>query len=292
MTSNLSIVDSQVHLWEPDAGSHQWPEQGRRYVTAPQATSSAERGAMRADELIAEMDRVGVDFTIVVPPVFAGDDNSPAITAAHRHPDRMAVMGRLTLNDPASEQQLTSWLDDPAMVGVRLTFFWEEHNRWLLDGTADWFWPVAERLDIPVAVLAPDRLREIADIARSHPRLRLIVDHFGMSLKAKDAEAFRAIDELVPLAEFSNVAVKASTLPSYVTEPYPFPSLTEPIRRVVEAFGARRVFWGSEMTRLPCPYEEAITHFTEHLDFLSPEDLEWVMGRGVRKWLRLQEEHR
>jgi predicted TIM-barrel fold metal-dependent hydrolase len=83
------------------------------------------------------------------------------------------------------------------------------------------------------------------------------------------------------------VAVKASTLPSYVTDPYPFVSLREPIRQVFEAFGPERLFWGSEMTRLPVPYEQAVSHFTETLDFLTREDVEWVMGRGIRKWLNL-----
>lgn len=283
-----SIVDAQVHVWAPDIGRYAWPEAGRRYAARPPMTSSAQRPAMGADELVAELDRVGIDAAVVVPPVFAGDNNEPALDAAHRHPTRLAVMGRIALDDPAGPGRLSRWLADPAMAGVRLTFFWPEHRRQLLDGGADWFWPAAEELGIPVAVLAPGLLREMTRIARGHPRLRLIIDHFGMSVERKDSAALRAVDELIPMAELPNVAVKASTLPSYVTEPFPFPSLYEPVRRVVGAFGARRVFWGSEMTRLPCPYEQAVAHFTEHLDFLSADDLRWVMGRGIRTWLGLR----
>jgi len=285
--SGRFIVDAQLHLWAEDAGDRSWPEQGRRYAADPPTTSSASRAPLRATEAIAEMDRVGVDMAVAVPPVFAGDDNRPALAAAHAHPDRFVVMGRIALDDPRSAAMLPAWMADPSMVGIRLTFFWESHRRWLHDGTADWFWPLAEQYDIPVAVLAPGSTAEIAAVARRHPGLRMIVDHFGMRLDRKDAAALQAVDELLPLSELKNVAIKASTLPSYVTDPYPFPSLREPIRRVVTAFGSERVFWGSEMTRLPCSYDQAVTHFTEHLDFLSEVDLAWIMGRGIQEWLRI-----
>lgn len=87
------------------------------------------------------------------------------------------------------------------------------------------------------------------------------------------------------LADRPNVAVKASALPSYTDASYPFRPLHEPIRRVVDAFGVRRVFWGSEFSRLRCTYREAVTMFTEELDFLSDDDLGWVMGRGISEWL-------
>ena len=54
---------------------------------------------------------------------------------------------------------------------------------------------------------------------------------------------------------------------------------------LVEAFGPRCTFWGTDLTRMPCTYYECITLFTEYLPWLQGEDLEWVMGRGVCEWL-------
>ncbi len=39
------------------------------------------------------------------------------------------------------------------------------------------------------------------------------------------------------------------------------------------------------MGRLSCSYRQAVTLFTEELDFLSGEDTEWIMRRGVADWL-------
>ena len=69
------------------------------------------------------------------------------------------------------------------------------------------------------------------------------------------------------------------------SEAYPFPRLHTHIRRVYDAFGPRRMFWGTDWTRLPCPWRQAVTLFTEELPWLSAHDKEWVMGRGLCEWL-------
>ena len=57
------------------------------------------------------------------------------------------------------------------------------------------------------------------------------------------------------------------------------------LKRVVDAFGPARVFWGSDLTRLPCTYRQCVTHFTEELDWLSGDELELVMGRALCDWI-------
>ncbi len=53
--------------------------------------------------------------------------------------------------------------------------------KWLTDGTADWFWPAAEKAGVPVMFLAPGQLAHFARIAERHPQLTLIIDHIGMN---------------------------------------------------------------------------------------------------------------
>jgi predicted TIM-barrel fold metal-dependent hydrolase len=93
------------------------------------------------------------------------------------------------------------------------------------------------------------------------------------------------VKQLLPLASRPNVAVKASALQNHSAEAYPHRDLYQPLRDVFDAFGPDRMFWGSDMTRQPDRYGEAITMFTEHLDFLSGPDLEKVMGQGILNWI-------
>jgi hypothetical protein len=45
------------------------------------------------------------------------------------------------------------------------------------------------------------------------------------------------------------------------------------------------MFWGTDWTRLPCPWREAVTLFTEELEWLSDDDKAWIMGRGLCQWI-------
>ena len=101
----------------------------------------------------------------------------------------------------------------------------------------------------------------------------------------RDPDAFAGVPEVCTLARRPNVAVKASALPCFTTEAYPFPGLHGFIRRVHDAFGPRRMFWGTDWTRLPVPWRQAVTLFTEELSWLSDEDKEWIMGRAICDWL-------
>ena len=127
-------------------------------------------------------------------------------------------------------------------------------------------------------------LHLIDRIAERYPGLRLVVDHFALT-KGRDAEAFRDFDKLLALARRGNIAVKASCLPLYTTDKYPFKALHPYVRQAYDAFGPRRLFWGSDLSRLPCSYRKCVTMFTQEMSWLSTTDLEWIMGRGLCEWI-------
>ena len=82
-----------------------------------------------------------------------------------------------------------------------------------------------------------------------------------------------------------NVAVKATALPCYSAEPYPFTRVQAYARKAYEAFGGKRTFWGSDLSRSPVPYREQIDMWLKDAPWLKAEDKEWVMGRGICEWL-------
>ena len=134
-------------------------------------------------------------------------------------------------------------------------------------------------------VHAPHSLPLIDAIAARYPTLRLVIDHLGLVRPKLDHEAFAHLSGLLALAKRPNIAVKASAVTDYSGEPYPFPILHGYLRQVFDAFGPKRMFWGTDLTGIPCTYRQAITMFTEELRWLRGDDLEWVMGRGICEWL-------
>jgi predicted TIM-barrel fold metal-dependent hydrolase len=273
----MFIADSQVHLWAADSPQRPWPP-GR-------AAEAQKPYPIGKEAMLFQMDLDGVGRVVVVPPSWEGDRNDVALDAARSYPERFAVMGRLNLGDPASRALVADWRQQPGMLGMRFTFHNEHYRHFLTEGTGEWIWPAAERAGVPLMVLVPGMLGHLDRIAGRHPGLKLVVDHVGLDVRGKGPKVFEDLPAVCALAKHPNVAVKASGMPSLSTETYPFRDLHPHIRALVDAFGPRRTFWGTDLTRMPCTYYECITLFTQHLPWLEGEDLAWVMGRGLCEWL-------
>jgi predicted TIM-barrel fold metal-dependent hydrolase len=91
------------------------------------------------------------------------------------------------------------------------------------------------------------------------------------------------IDALVKLAYLPNISVKMSAVSCYSSEPFPHPALHPFLESVLDAFGAERVFFGSDLSRLQGGYRPLIELFTSELAFLQPPDLEQVMGSALEE---------
>jgi predicted TIM-barrel fold metal-dependent hydrolase len=267
------IVDSQVHLWK--AESPDWPWVPGRKPQLPEPFS--------IEKLVPLMDEAGVDRAVIVPPSWPGDRNDYGLEAARRYPDRFAVMGRITLQNPDSARLLPTWKQQPGMLGLRATFM-RDQAALLTSGAADWLWPAAEKAGLPIMFLAPGNIPRFAPIAERHRGLTLIIDHMSlMQETAQEGKIPQAIDAVVALAKYPNVSVKLSSAPTYSFEPYPWRDMTEHIKRCFDAYGPQRCYWGTDLTNAytKSTYRQRVTHFTEELPFLSEEDKDWVMGRAI-----------
>ncbi|MCW5604597.1 MAG: amidohydrolase [Burkholderiales bacterium] len=273
----MLIVDSQVHLWAASTPERPWPKEQR---VRPQRDVP-----LGKDEMLREMDAAGVDRMVIVPPAWEGDRNDLALAAARAHPDRFAVMGRLDPDAPESRGVVAGWRDQPGMLGFRFSMTAPALRPLLTEGRLDWLWLEAEKHGIPVMALVKHADVPLIDrVAERHPGLKLVMDHCALTT-GKDDEAFREFDKLLAIAKRPNVAVKVSCLPLYTSDGYPFRALHPYIRQVYDAFGPRRMFWGTDFSRLPCSYRQGLTYMSEEIPWLTTEDKAWILGRGVCEWL-------
>jgi len=268
----MEIVDAQIHLWGTGLPSNRahWP------VTS-----------FTAAEAIRLMDEAGVDAAVIHPPAWDPGATALAFAAVAGYPGRFAIMDALPLDRPESRERLASWRTRPGMLGLRYLFLADPARRWLHEGRLDWLWAAAEEARVPVTVLATDSLGLLGEIAARHPGLRLAIDHLGGrggNTELKDHAAMEHMPELLALARFPNVAVKATGAPGYSAEPYPFPAMQGYLRRIYDAFGPRRMFWGTDISKMPCSWRQCVTMFTEELPWLHGEDLRLVMGEALRDW--------
>jgi predicted TIM-barrel fold metal-dependent hydrolase len=268
----MQIVDAQIHVW----GSGLPSNLAHRQVTA-----------FTTEEAVGLMDEGGVDAAVIHPPGWDPGSTEMAFAAVRDYPGRFAIMGAFPLDQPENRSLLASWRSQPGMLGLRYGFLQEPMRGWLEDGTLDWLWEAAERADVPIAMLATDSLAAIGRIAERHPGLRLTIDHLGGrggTTTLKDAAAMTHMPALLALAKHPNVAVKATGAPGYSSEAYPFPTMQTFVRQIYDAFGPQRVFWGTDITKMPCSWRQCVTLFTEEMPWLSESDKALIMGQAVCAW--------
>jgi predicted TIM-barrel fold metal-dependent hydrolase len=195
------IVDSQVHLWKAESEDWKWVPGMKPQMPEP----------FTIEKLVPLMDQAGLDRVVVVPPSWPGDRNDYALEAVKRYPNRIAVMGRIALQNRQSTSLLPKWMEQPGMLGVRVTFLSDITITWLTEGTADWFWPAAEKAEVPVMFLAPGQISMFARIAERHPQLTLIIGHMGLNSSSRTGRITAIRQRLIRPLRSPNIRTLASS---------------------------------------------------------------------------------
>jgi len=268
----MQIIDAQIHLWGTGLPSNQAHWQVTAFTPA---------------QAIALMDEGGVHGAVIHPPGWDPGSTEMALKAVADYPGRFAVMGSLPLDQPSSRDLLAGWRKQSGMLGLRYLFIDDPVRQWLLDGTLDWLWAGAEEAGIPIATLATGSFPALGRIAERFPGLRLTIDHMGGrggTSPLKDDAAMTHMPDLLELAKSPNVAIKATGAPGYSTEAFPFSNMHRYLRQIYDAFGPNRMFWGTDISKMPCSWQQCVKMFTEALPWLDEQDKRLIMGQALCKW--------
>ena len=271
----MLIVDSQIHIWQ----------NGRMSAHHRQIPTYS------IEDAVAEMASAGVDCAVLHPPSSLGEAvNTYAVEAVRKHPDKFCILGHFDLQSPDREKIVAHWRERPGMLGFRFTFNQPHQKAWWTDGSLDWFWAACEKQKLVIGLLASGsaHMTALAKIAERHPGLKVHIDHIGRGGgggAVKDDALYADLPDMLALARHPNIGIKLSGAPSTSSQPYPYKNIHGYLQRIVEAFGPDRCFWGTDITRMPIPYRQCVTMFTEELPWLKGRDLERVMGGAIVDWL-------
>lgn len=275
---DIEATDAQVHVWKESTPERPW---NTKYADNPHGPAN-----MPAEVVATDMDDAGVSAAIVVPTSFEGDRNDLALEASHNFPERFRMHGRFPLDDSAVAPIISDALRDPAMLGLRLTFN-AAASTWLDDDTLEWFWEFASEESIPVSLYPLEHhLPLIGEVAHRYPRVKITIDHLATSIAKYGFDTFDRINQLEPLGRYTNVAVKASALPVSFPTTYSAELVATLMGRLLDWFGPKRIFWGSDYTRMhkPADYGETLQLFRQGIAELPDAEQRLLLGEGVREW--------
>ncbi len=266
----MPIIDSQVHAYEANTPQRPW-------ATVPNWPAH-----VTGDEMVAAMDAVGVDGAIMISPFATYRyDASYAEEVARRHPDRMAIVKPVDPDDENVADVVAKWKETKGAVGIRI-FLREEEKRAADHPGFDRICKAAVRYDLPLNFLFWGRVDDGMKIIDRHPETRFIVDHLGLlqpRVPPAPAEPWADLPKILDLAKRPNAVIKISGACTLSKQPYPFPDIWDPLKRIFDAWGFERCLWGTDWTRAfaVVNYENAVTPFLE-TKTLSVSERAMLMG--------------
>jgi predicted TIM-barrel fold metal-dependent hydrolase len=262
----MDIVDIHPHAISKDHARYRLDPLGGT------VSAWARERPVDAGELLDRLTGAGIRRAVVVQPATAyGYDNSYAADSAAAHPERLLYVGMVDVRAPGAAERVTYWVKERDMAGLRIFSDGSTLDTWLEDPQTFEAWEAARDLGIPVCVQTGyDSLPILARTVARFPEVPVLLDH-GAWPPAEDGPPYIAAADFFALAGLPNLYLK-------VTEAF-FRDLGQGrgsvrtfVERTVDAFGPRRIAWGSNFPSSPGSVTELRDLALEHLAFLSEAD--------------------
>ncbi|MBM2614492.1 amidohydrolase family protein [Actinoplanes sp. LDG1-06] len=263
-------VDAHHHVWDLSVRDQPWTRE-----------LPALRRTFTFGDLEGDLDRHGIDGTILVQTVTVAAETPEMLALAHAHARILGVVGWADLTAPDVAERIPR---DNRLVGLRHQVQEEPDPRWLLrpDVQRGLAAVGAAGLAYDLVVTA-DQLPAVAEAVRRLPQVRFVLDHAGKPpIAAGRIDPWRA--HLTAIARHPNVACKLSGLVTEAGED--FDDIFPYARHVLDAFGPERVMFGSDwpVLLLRTGYDEVIGLAERVTAGLSPAERAGVFGGVAARW--------
>jgi predicted TIM-barrel fold metal-dependent hydrolase len=271
----MAVIDSQVHAYEANTPKRPWH-------SVPNWPAH-----VTGDEMVAAMDKVGVDGAIFISAFSLYQyDASYAVEVQRAHPGRFAIVKPVNPDDPAVEETIAEWKRTPGAVGIRIMMPKEAGRDPASPGMAR-VMRAAVKYDFPVNVLFWGNVEAGTALIDRFPDTRFIIDHLGIlqpRVPPAPEQPWADLPKILDLAKRKNAVIKVSGACTLSRMPYPFPDIWDPLARVFDAWGIERCLWGTDWTRAYAVvnFEDAVTPFLT-TDRLSASERAMLMGGACAK---------
>jgi len=288
--------------------------------------SQVHMGPGGAVEMVAAMDALGIAAALIdewwmgTPghPFYGVGDGGKAIRttspsaelAAWTYPGRFSYLVRVDPRDPELKAVIRFVRDAvharalrmaPGMSRAELADF--------AAGVHDEVFTLASENGLPIFLQIGGHVELLDRIVAKYPDSRIVICHCGMPpgsalwpivarmeglpdsedywRKLAEEPVDQAFAKVLRAADHPQIALKWAHAPvMFDAAGYPNLAARPFLRKALDAFGAERMMWASDITANQTgeSWAELIFAMTENSE-LSAEEREWIMGRTARRWL-------
>ena len=275
----MQLIDIHPHIISDDE---------TRYPPAPlfgkRSDWSQERPST-VESLIAAMDAAGVAKAAVVhSSTTYGFDNSYVVDGCNQYPDRLVAVGSVDMLAEDVAATIKGWAGK-GLAGLRIFTggSTKDFDPSELDNPKSFkAWEMLAELGLPMCIqTGPIGLPQVAMLARKFPSVNIILDHLGRP-DVLDGPPYANAASLFEIADIPNIFMKLT--PRIFGDVKKDKASAETFfPRVVAAFGAQRMAWGSNFPTSPGTLAEILATAQAGLASLSADDQAWIFGKTAQK---------
>jgi len=268
------VIDTHTHAISPDK---------QRYPLAPVGGHQSEWSAKRPvsfEGLLESMDQAGIDRAVVVQAsTVYGNDNSYVVEAVRHHPDRFAGVFSVDVLASDAVEQTQRWLD-AGLSGLRLFTTGSTmpgQAGWLDDERSFAVWDYAQRHNVSICLqMTAQGIPALVNMLGRFPDIRVLLDHLARPELA-GGPPYEAAAPLFSLASHEGVFLKLTNRTiAEATRGASTPAEFFP--RVLGAFGAHRIAWGSNFPAAEGSLPELLADARESLSMLPADARDAIFG--------------
>lgn len=272
------IIDAHQHVWDLTRARYDWlgPALGpiNRTITE--------------EEVLPRLRECGVDGVVLVQSADNRQDTDYMLATAAAHPEVVAVVGFVPLEDPAATaEQLADLADLELVVGIRNLIHDRPDPDFLLrpEVLESLALVAAAGLTFDVVSVLPRHLEHVPVLSERVPGLRMVIDHLSKPpIGAADREPWWTLIERA--AQSPEVYAKVSGLyPGADPTAWSTASIRPYVERAFACFGADRLMYGGDwpISVLAGDYVRVWQGLTPLFDELPPADRTAVLsGTAIR----------
>ena len=274
-----SCIDIHPHVISDDES---------RYPPAPlfgKRSDWSQERPCTVETLIAAMDEAGVDKAAVVhSSTTYGFDNSYVVDSCNKYPGRLIAVGSVDVLASDATGTIRAWVDK-GLAGLRLFTggSTKEFDPSELDDPRSFpAWELCGALGLTMCIqTGPVGLPQVTRLAERFPNVPIILDHLGRP-DVTDGPPYAAAQSLFDLAPIPSIYLKLT--PRIMGDSKKGAATPETFfPKVVEAFGADRLAWGSNFPTSPGTLAEIKATAQDRLASLSDEDRAWIFAKTAQK---------
>jgi predicted TIM-barrel fold metal-dependent hydrolase len=273
-----TVIDIHPHIIASDT---------KRYPLAPLGGHQSDWSRTRpvtTEQMLVAMDQAGVaKAAIVQASTCYGHDNSYVADAVAAHPDRFTGVFSVDVLSPDAPERMRHWVGKK-LTGMRLFTIGStmtEQASWLDDPKTYPAWEAAGELGLSICLqMSAKAFPQMIRMIERFPKVRVLLDHCGRPV-LEDGPPYAAADSLFALARYPTVYLKLTQ--RNFTESRKGKATPETFfPKLVSAFGASRLAWGSNYPSSEGSLSELLALATSSLESLSASDQDWIFAKTAQ----------